>query len=290
MYNCLSVSKNTSFKRLVYGYLLASIDIYCQNQHPSWCKEKKISLHQGKDNHRILYISGAALQLAKSHHQQAMEIAQAIVNQLAENSESIFKLQIQSPGWIHLELSDAVLATWLQNWVAGNYQMRSPLPEAKVFTKIYNPARLFAMQYAHARCCSVISLAHREGLIKLKTSLSENHDPQESFVTTELIPWLDSNAKVRLTHPAERSLITEIVKTIDELDFCEQDHSSIWEKIGLNLSQAFEVFWCHCRIWGEVKTSDLELTQARLGLLIITQSILHLLLTQKLQAVAPVEL
>ncbi|WP_066378082.1 MULTISPECIES: glutamate acetyltransferase [unclassified Anabaena] len=292
MYNHLFLSKNTAPKQLVYGYLLTALDVYSHHRETLQIKDGKIPLHQGRDIHRVLYISGVALRLSKSHNQDALEIAQAIVSHLCDICGETLSVGIVPPGWIHLELRDSFLATWLQSFAVGKSYLYSSPPGTQLSVKLHSPARLFAIQYAHARCCSLLWLAHREGLIQLKTPSSDYSDNQPllSLLTTESIPWLNHEAKLRLNHPAESSLIVELVKTVDELEFPDNGDKINWEKVGLDLSQAFEDFWCRCRIWGEVKTSLPELTQARLGLLIITQLVFRFLLVNKLGSVAPVEL
>ena len=63
--------------------------------------------------------------------------------------------------------------------------------------------RLFAIQYAHARCCSLVLLAHREGLIKLREPLSDVSLAFRNVVSRQQIPWLNCDEKLRLNHPDE---------------------------------------------------------------------------------------
>jgi arginyl-tRNA synthetase len=288
VYDNRLISKNTAIKQLVYGYLLTALDAYDQYGEKLHLQNRKLPLHRARDSERVLYISGLALQLAKSHHQDALEIGRAIVNHLSDTCGETLNVQIVPPGWIHLEVSHFFLATWLQNLVVKKIYISTPLENEKSRVKLHNPSRLFAIQYAHARCHSLVLLAHREGLIQLHTPSDQYQ--LGSLATTASIPWLNSDAKLRLNHPAESRLIAELVKTVDELDFPDHGDRINWEKVGLDLSQAFEDFWCQCRIWGAVKTALPELTQARLGLLIITQSVLRFVLVNKLGAIAPWEL
>ncbi len=136
------------------------------------------------------------------------------------------------------------------------------------------PHALFPVQYAHVRCCSLLRLGEQEGLI----------------TSEEAIPWLNNRQELRFYHPTELCLISELVKVVDELEWSDSSASMKWEKVGLALSQAFENFWCDCRIWGEVKAHSPELAQARLGLVLATQSVLRRLLEEKLNTFALWEL
>jgi hypothetical protein len=149
---------------------------------------------------------------------------------------------------------------------------------------------LFPVQYAHARCCSLVLLAHREGLIKLREPVPNSSPSFWSIISPNPIPWLNSDGRLRLNHPDESRLIAELVEVVDNIECPDVRGSVKWEKAAVNLSQAFENFWCNCRIWGEVKIISPELAQARLGLLMATQSVLRFVLEENLGTFAPLEL
>ncbi|MEH2120353.1 DALR anticodon-binding domain-containing protein [Nostoc sp.] len=152
------------------------------------------------------------------------------------------------------------------------------------------PNSLFAVQYAHARCCSLVLMAHREGLIKLREPVPNTSPAFWSVIFPNPLPWLNCDGTLRLNHPGERRLIAELVQVVDNIECPDISGSVKWEKVALNLSQAFENFWSNCRIWGEVKITSPELAQARLGLLMATQSVLRYVLEENLGVFAPLEL
>jgi arginyl-tRNA synthetase len=291
----LLVSEYTAFKRLIYSQIRNALSIYT-SEHKNVCIDsKKNPLYKGRDNSRILYISGIALQVSKSHNQQPMEVANAISSYLSKTCDGVFSIKIVSPGWIHLELSPPLVAVWLQSLAAGSLgggnmkKQRSKEQSLISNAQILNPAHLFTIQYAHARCCSLLLLAHREGLIKLREPLPDTSPAFWSVISPEQMPWLNCDAKFCLNHPDESRLISELVQVVDDLDCNDMGGSVNWEKAGLNLSQAWENFWCKCRIWGEVKTLFPDLAKARLGLLMATQSVLRFLLVEKLGVLAQME-
>ncbi|MBR8838269.1 MAG: glutamate acetyltransferase [Stigonema ocellatum SAG 48.90 = DSM 106950] len=321
VYEELLPSKYIAIKQLVYSYLEKSLSIYTDSTKMICIREGNIPLYKGRDNNRILYISGIALQISKYENFSAMEIANGIVSHLPATCSEDFHVQIVSPGWIHLELTHPTLATWLQSivewgvgngewgignrewgignreWGVGNGEkgekdaslsslsplsplspLSSPTPHS-LFPTPHSPS--FSAQYAHARCCSLLRLGHQQGLIQLR-HLDTVHGGVPS---SKPIPWLDCDAKLRLSHPASGRLIAELVKVVDQLEY-----SYNWEKAALDLSQAFETFWRNCRIFGEMKTTSPELAQARLGLIMATQSVLRFLLEEKLGISALLEL
>lgn len=243
------------------------------------------------------YVSGIALQLSRAKDIPALEIATALatlIYELSSNSDTTisqeFTVQVVPPGLIHLELTEPQLAAWLQSlvskdgcglWVVG-CGGGCPTPSADT------ASRLFPVQYSHARCCSLVQLAHREGLIKLK-------EPAEnlplSLSKPDPVPWLSSDQKLRFVHPDELALIEHLLGLLDNLYCPSFPHQKInWEKAALDVSQAFQKFYSSSRIWGEVKTQTPHLAQARLGLVIATQSILQFLLQDLFGVYAPLEL
>ncbi|MEH2398622.1 DALR anticodon-binding domain-containing protein [Nostoc sp.] len=318
MHYKLLVRKYTSIKQLLDSYLKKVISIDTYNLEKIRVKDEKIHLYKDRDEGRVLYISSVALRLSKSQNRKAMELASAIASDLSKTCGDVFSVQIVPPGWIHFELTHFTLAAWLQSLAVGSLgeqgvgrgqgsreqgaegkevifnsplcpQQRVPLPFVPN-AQYSTPNSLFAIQYAHARCCSLVLMAHREGLIKLREPVPNTSPAFWSVIFPNPLPWLNCDGTLRLNHPGERRLIAELVQVVDNIECPDVSGSVKWEKVALNLSQAFENFWSNCRIWGEVKITSPELAQARLGLLMATQSVLRYVLEENLGVFAPLEL
>lgn len=285
----LLVSKNTGIKQLVYSILDTSLSIYTKSRAFVCTTYRKLPLSQGRDENKIIYISGIALQLSKSEKFPAMEIANGIVSHISANYDQDFKIQVVSPGWIHLEVTHPLLAAWLQSLA-----IKEAIEAREAGGEITPSSSLFTAQYAHARCCSLVRLAILEGLIQQGEPNQDDSESSKqrllsSILTPNPIPWLNCDEKLRFHHPASYRLINELVRVVDSLAFPNLGGSVNWEKAATRLSGAFETFWCKCRIFGEVKTASLELAQARIGLVLATQSVLKFLLEEKLGIIAPYE-
>ncbi|MDZ7993558.1 MAG: DALR anticodon-binding domain-containing protein [Nostoc sp. EfeVER01] len=230
-----------------------------------------------------------------------MELASAIASDLSGICDDVFSIQIVPPGLISFELTHSTLATWLQSLVVGSSKRAGeqgsrgaedtidapcPMPNAPCPM----PNLLFVVEYAHARCCSLVLLAHREGLIKLREPVPKTSPAFWDVISPNPLPWLNCDGTLQLNHPDERRLIGELIQVVDNIECPDVSGSVKWEKIALNLSQAFEKFWSNCRIWGEIKITSPELAQARLGLLMATQSVLKFVLEENLGVFAPLEL
>ncbi|OWY64484.1 hypothetical protein B7486_47050 [cyanobacterium TDX16] len=220
-------------------------------------------------------------------------------------------LRVVPPGWIYLELTQPSLAAWLQHWIetlpslgsreqgAGSRGEESRGAEGQrgrgaegqgsgYQLPITNS--LFPIQYAHARCCSLLKMAHGEKIITIKSKNSDIKSSCLQVISPQPIPWL-SEAKICLHHPSELNLLLESIGVLDALYCPDPTRKSLnWLKVALNLSQAFQTFYSQCRIWGEVKNQNLNLAQGRLGLVAIAQSLFRILLVEVLNSCAPLEL
>jgi hypothetical protein len=274
-----------------------------------------IFLQRVKGKIPILYSSAIALKLAKPCGQTALELANAIAAQVSQEvsqeaiaqtlSEQLepegsswilrnFTVKAELSGWLYFELSSAGLATWLQ-LLAQAAQQTVP-QERDLISQLFTPASgspnssafssshvfdSFPVQYAHARCLSLLRLAHEPGL-----------------VPGNWVPWLNALGELRFSHATEHSLIFALIDTVDELltlieAAIAQSLPPAWqlrvERLAATLAQAFLNFYDACRFWGEVQQQDPALVQARLGLVLATQPLLQLMLQGLLGLSAPSE-
>lgn len=290
-------------KQVLLPQLQLALDLYLLNQELLHIQPKlNISWYKKKD-YRITYVWAIALQLSSVQKLPAMQIATRMMHFINTASVShatpqtklateiaatstLIATQVVPPGLIYLELTDVAIATWLQYLT-----LYPPKLEKYDLQKNSNPSVPFVIQYTHARCCSLLHLAAREGLITLEPQLE--YDKGVFFVASDPkpIPFLDFQQKLLCNHPSEQALIRQLWVSLDKL-YCHsiECRKTQWEKIALDLSQAWQNFYTYCRIWGEVKQDNLRLAQARLGLILLTQSLLSVLLNDKLEIYAPTQL
>ncbi|NJO93616.1 MAG: hypothetical protein HC820_03230 [Hydrococcus sp. RM1_1_31] len=219
---------------------------------------------------QIGYRCAIALQLARQQGLSSLSIAEQLLSGLITVCPD-FTILVEESGWIEFRPSDRALAIWLQQISQQiNFQRKELLKEIV--------PNFFNLQYTHARCCSLLRLGHREGIIQLNETLQ--------WKQPYPIPWLDKDNKFRLIHPAEIYLIGEIMEVIDVLDREKVD----WIKLTNQFSEAVLECDRDCQFLGEVKRNYPELSQAKLGLYAIAQLLLQKLLEEKIKVWAPVEL
>ncbi|MEG5016453.1 MULTISPECIES: DALR anticodon-binding domain-containing protein [unclassified Microcoleus] len=249
-----------------------------------------IPLNRSKDSARLLYLSAIALKLAKTWQQTPQTIAAELAETLQPLCYPDFAVKVARAGIIELELTDAGLAVWLQRLAQTNL----PVSESKILSSVVCADRLFPIQYSHARCCSLLRMAHRDRIIAIAQPDVATAPQIWSLESPNPIPWIDEGDRLRLVHPAERRLISQLLTVLDNLypnfEVKKREQPVNYFKLANSLSEAFQIFYSQCRIWGEVKIEQPQLAQARLGLILATQSLLRFILENLFNAIAPLEL
>ncbi|MGF1675889.1 MAG: DALR anticodon-binding domain-containing protein [Rivularia sp. (in: cyanobacteria)] len=265
----LLVSKYTAIIQLIYGELTRAVGIYARSEEIQYIEKINIPLSKGKSDIKISYVSGVALHLSKSHNSQPCSIASSITSYLSAIWGEDLLVEVLPPGLIHIQVSDLVLGVWLQCLIDGRSKNIADFNLSQKIVTSELPSKVFSLQYVHARCCSLLKLAQQEKIIDCNEFSSES------------IPWLDSDGRLRLNHQAERCLIGSLVKLLDELEPVIARPVK-WEGAALGLVRSFEDFWSACRIFSDLRTTAPELGIARIGLVMATQSVLKFLLEEKL--------
>jgi len=223
------------------------------------------------------YRSAIALELGAKSTQTPQQIGDRIVqffqaspsNSSEGDLEKILlrDLTVSSTeaGQLEFEFGDLAIAAWLQivlqACVSSTQNSNSAFASSCQLSE--NP-QIFACQYSYARCAALLRLTNPLDLI--------NQSAEDSGGI-----WLQDN---RLLFTQERSLVAQIVTTLDEWE----DSSALKSAIALN--QAFQIFYQNCQIV-KYATHDRQIAQCRLALVMITHWLLKQLLEKGLGVLAP---
>ncbi|NET47002.1 MAG: hypothetical protein F6K15_36295 [Okeania sp. SIO2B3] len=263
-----------------------------------WEKKEVIPINQTINNGAIVYKSAIALKLASVCQQPAIYIAtelvkycREIVNTDTKKYTENFEFEVISSGIIYFYLTDLSLANWLDYLTSFPLNFEQQKLRVGVDDKSLKSTNLFPIQYSHARCCSLLRMGIRDRLINLTPAGPDASGQFLLFQISQPIPWQQPNGQLQFSHNSEYQLIAQIASTLDRIYCVSSSKKPInWQKVADAISVAFQNFYSHCRIWGEVKVKKPKLAQARLGLVLLTQSILRFLLEERLGGEAPVEL
>jgi len=262
----------------------------------------------------ILYACAIAHRLAAQHHCQLLPLAEQIAESV-RHSITRHQALLDPPFWfdavwqnltirvtpeamIQIQFSDRAVAAFLTMLIDHSLNLppdrssqnhcREPLSSHA------NASSLFAVQLAHARCCSLLRLGDRTGLIHL-------HHPLEltpafwQFSAQDVVVWLTPDARLQVDHPSESNLISHLVMALDELPRLvtspsQADKKTVALKLANDVSTAFQQFYQSCPLWGHLDAKSGDRNHARFGLLMATQRVLCLLLEDGLNSTAPAEL
>ncbi|MEM7726961.1 MAG: glutamate acetyltransferase [Cyanobacteria bacterium P01_A01_bin.45] len=297
VYNIALSSKYIAVIKLISSSLREAINYEISSQKYTYLIEKYIHLHQGRDSSRIVYVSDIVLKLLKSQNLQDIKTAEAIASYLETNKSEILTVKVVPPGLLYLEPSDLTIASCLQNLVeisfvqlGGKKNTNEIVDETR--NKMLDVGSLFAVQYAHARCYSLIELAHQQNLFSWVQQETHQEGSSPQLIAPSPFPWLrkDGYQKLHFYLSGELLLVKKLVEVSDRLELGATRNWRDWQKLALSVSHAFDTFWAQCPLLGEVKINCIELAQARCGLVIVTQLLLKRLLEEKLRIYAPVKI
>lgn len=274
MFSIKSCVELYSIKRRLQQKLFAAIALLARSgaisSQPTACgNAHSISMYRLKDTCNFTYRCGIALKVAGQYPRSRPEIAAALFAVLEETDS--FNFRVRQNGWLDCQVRDRAVADWLQSLLLA------PLPSPTANS--LSPPDFFPLQYAHARCCSLLRLGQRQKLIQLHVCGTEY--PPRPWLAPSPVPWLSAAASLQFSLPAERHLVALLLDTIDRTDASQSPPN--WLKAAMLLQEAVLNFERDCRIFGRVPP---ELAQARLGLCAIAQRVLAWLLQVELGVLA----
>lgn len=172
---------------------------------------------------------------------QPSQIAQAIANWIAQDSEIANRYQIQAvgQGWLNILLSDEYLGLSLQALeilqIQNIVSVEGCWQRVKTMTEVENTNSRSELisQYVYARCCSLIRLAQREH----KFSANNTPDWKTSLEIVEISLLLHNFA---IADHLSRELSCLGTKNI----------SKVRSGLARSLTELFLDFYDHCQIFG----------------------------------------
>ena len=204
---------------------------------------------------------------------------------------------MHSNGWLCAQFSVEALAHWLQTLLSIQPFLQAPAQSVLTKASGYSTDPLqFELQYAHARCCSLLRLGEQAQLIRL-----EEIDGYLHLTQPDPLPW-NSSQGLRLPTSAERQLVSALMEFPTSLSkpirYAMSHHpigTQTWVTWPLEdrifqrhvqWSQLFESFYRECRIIG-IQADSRELAQTRLGLVLLLKNVLKFWLQSALNLEAP---
>jgi DALR anticodon binding domain len=203
-------------------------------------------------------------------------------------------------GWFYVSFGAEDLAKWLQTLIGATPELwvsaQAEVGSQKIESGISNEPILFDLQYAHARCCSLLRLAQQEKFLKL----------DDAGIPCGHAIWQAATGELLLQTKSERALLRmlmEFPQSLSPQKFIYGCRLSRWPSSETRLewslppkhltqqamlwSQLFFDFYRECRLFGEVQQSLPELARARFALIAIVKKVLAFLLEEMLRVKAP---
>jgi hypothetical protein len=266
------------------------------------------------------YVSTIAHRLAAKSLLTPLEICKQLQSPtLSPQIDSDFSLDLScwynDAGYIYFQIAPMAIALWLE------YIQNLPLAVTRIEQRASSATIAI---YAHARCCSVLTLAATAEIVQVSAnweiippSLPWRSDPERCsyLVNRGITEWTSI-----FEHPAEQRLVHALMVVLDAISIHHFQAAALrqrggdegktiepmgsmgisnlageirppnWHKLTLDLAQSWLDFYRDCRIFGDVQRQHPHLAIARCGLTAIVRRYLQVLLEHQLGVVAAIEL
>lgn len=251
------------------------------------------------------------LSLASQRQTTPALLGAQLIAPLTEQTCSPFKpiFSLQDEGWLYAHFCDLALAQWLQTlwyhppFVIAEQSSSFESDAMEIRPGVSTDPLLFQLQYAHARCCSLLRLAAQEYNLEHPAKADTQSECPSSS------PWLTTNQTLCFTTPAEQHLLLQLMQFPGSISTQKQIYgvphrhwmntetcleqplalkrlrrsSQIW-------SEAFLAFYRDCRMFGDLYRHSPDLVRSRIALVSIVQQVLQVILTQFWHIEAPTTL
>jgi DALR anticodon binding domain len=216
------------------------------------------------------------------------------------------KLWVHPEGWLYADFDSNNLAKFLQHLTTAEptlLAVASPRQVSEISSPtISSDPVLFKLQYAHARCCSLLRLAHQEKFLPF-----DNLEHYFKDCGTSL--WQTDSGELRLQTKAEQALLLALLQFPQSLSPQKVAYGCctptvpgaetrvMWplppahlRKQAMAWGQLFSNFYSDCRLFGDIQTHEPQLATARFALVLILKKVLAFVLEDILQMTAPLTL
>lgn len=215
----------------------------------------EFSMDLSKNKNHIIYKSSLCLSYGKIHQKSSLDLAENIANIFNQTYDKydIF-IKISHNSWLEFIIGDRLLNKWL------NEIDKIKLLSSKNINQINDENQdIFTIIYTHARCCSILTSAHQHKIISLNNL---EFLPNQWYIEK---PSIINYEVLSLSASYEQKLIQELIIITEKIANNKLNYQTSLN----NLNKVILDLECHCRIWGETKLKNLEISQGRLGLIAI---------------------
>ena len=293
---------NSEFTRL-FSFADSPQGSNCCPDEGAW-----IPLKQLRHPTQLIYGSALPQQLGR---EQAAGLASWLVDQCDRLRQGIHPLTTEQPGafsagllnllreftviatpaaTLRLQWHDRAIAHWLTVILTADLEPVAGLAQTG---RSLSPPELWTVQYAHARCCSILRHAQSVAWIPLVTTA----DPGDWRWAGDAVPWLTDTEHLALWHPSQFQVIVTLLALLDQ--WTEQvaapsppgspDPGQHEWRLAEQLSHSFQAFYAACPPFAMDRWRDRDQACGYIALMTVIQRVLWCVLMRR-RAVIPMQL